>query len=106
MHRHVRATVALALAAAMVAAATPAAAFVDADYSAIGVRIRRSPSLSATIDGLGYPGQGARLWCWRTGSSVGGNTLWYYHTNRTTAVVGYSHDSLIDWGGTTGLNPC
>ena len=85
------------------ALATPAVAFVDGDYASSGIRIRRTPSTSDNrVDGLGYPGQGARVWCWTTGSTVSGSNIWNNHTNRRTGVRGYSWDGNVNWSGTLG----
>lgn len=92
---------------AMLGFAAPAQAVVYGDYTDIGIRIRRTPcTCDGRIDGLGYPGQGATIYCWQFGTNIGGNNHWNYHTNRTTGVTGYSSDYYMTWGGTTPLERC
>jgi hypothetical protein len=76
---------------------TPALAAVNGDYIDTGVRIRKCPDTACTSHGLGYPGQGAAITCYKIGQYVGNSAYWYYHRNRATGVVGYSHSSLIDY---------
>jgi hypothetical protein len=78
----------------VLAAAAPASAYVDGDYAASGVRIRTSAP-SGTILGLGYPGQGARLWCWVVSTTINGNPFWDNNTDRSTGVHGYSAEGLL-----------
>ena len=77
--------------------ATPAQAAANGDYTDTGIRIRKCATTSCTSHGLGYPGQGAAISCYVNGQYLGNNNIWYYHRNRTTGVVGYSHSSLIDY---------
>lgn len=90
------------VAAAPVAAASAAAPvgilYVSGDYRVSGVYIRTCPYTSCTALGLGYPGQGARIDCFRSGTSVGGNNLWLHHRNVTTGVLGYSADYYMRHG--------
>ncbi|MBO3743915.1 hypothetical protein [Actinoplanes flavus] len=87
-------TVAAMATGAVLAAAVPAQAYVDGDYTGNGVRIRASAP-SGTTHGLGYPGQGARLYCYVTSSTVNGNPYWDSNRNRTTGVTGYSAEGLL-----------
>ena len=89
--------------AASSVAAAPAAApvgilSVSGDYRVSGVYIRTCASTSCTALGLGYPGQGARIDCFRQGTTVGGNNLWLHHRNVTTGVLGYSADYYMRHG--------
>jgi hypothetical protein len=86
--------------------AAPAAAAVDGDYTGTDVRIRAAPNLSSTIHGLGYPGHGATIYCWASGSAVNGNTTWYRHRNKRTGVTGYSSATLMAFGGQGPLGRC
>ena len=81
--------------------ATAAQAAAYGDYTASGVRIRACANTTCTIYGLGYPGQGAYITCFRYGEYIGNNSIWYYHRNRTTGVTGYSHSSLINFNSGT-----
>lgn len=72
--------------------------YVSGDYRVSGVNIRTCPYTSCTIVGLGYPGQGARIDCFRTGTDVNGNNLWLHHRNVTTGVLGYSADYYMRHG--------
>ncbi len=77
--------------------AGPAFAAATGDYTGSGVRIRKCPQTtsSCTAHGLGYPGQGANITCYKLGEQTGGTNIWYYHRNRTTGVTGYSHSGQI-----------
>jgi hypothetical protein len=100
MTKHVlRTAVGLVLVAASVLLpASPAAASVNGDYTADGVRIRACPSTTCQpVYGLGYPGQGATIYCYKIGSVVNGTPYWYYHRNRTTGVTGYSTDAFMNF---------
>jgi uncharacterized protein YraI len=90
--------VALAIALLLLGAG-PAGADVYGDYAGDGVRIRTGPSTSRTVVGLGYRGQGARIYCITRGTSVNGNPFWLRHTNRTTSVTGFSADYYMTWSG-------
>ena len=95
--------VAAAAVAAAPVAAVPittrvAALAVDGNYRVAGVNIRTCASTSCTSLGLGYPGQGARIDCFRQGTTVHGNNLWLHHRNLTTGVVGYSADFYMRHG--------
>jgi hypothetical protein len=97
------APVAAAPVAAAPVAAVPittrvAALAVDGNYRVAGVNIRTCASTSCTSLGLGYPGQGARIDCFRQGTTVHGNNLWLHHRNLTTGVVGYSADFYMRHG--------
>jgi hypothetical protein len=97
------APVAAAPVAAVPVAAVPittrvAALAVTGDYRVAGVNIRTCASTSCTSVGLGYPGQGARIDCFRQGTTVHGNNLWLHHRNLTTGVVGYSADFYMRHG--------
>jgi hypothetical protein len=90
------------VAAAPVAASSVAASVgilsVSGDYRVAGVNIRTCASTSCTSVGLGYPGQGARIDCFRTGTDVHGNNLWLHHRNLTTGKLGYSADYYMRHG--------
>jgi hypothetical protein len=65
------------------------------DFKQSGVRIRSGPYLTASVRGLGYPGDGATITQIVRGSHVscpggGGTSEWYLLTNRRTGVWGYS----------------
>lgn len=94
--------VASSVAAAPVAAAPATESvgvlYVSGDYRVSGVYIRSCPYTSCTALGLGYPGQGARIDCFRSGTSVNGNNLWLHHRNVTTGVLGYSADYYMRHG--------
>jgi hypothetical protein len=95
MVRSTRFVLAAALAVGgALAVAMPASAFVDGDYAASGVRIRASAP-SGTIRGLGFPGQGARLFCWVTSTTVNGNPFWDNNQDRATGVSGFSAEGLL-----------
>jgi hypothetical protein len=79
-------------------AASAAILSVSGDYRVSGVYIRSCPFTSCTALGLGYPGQGARIDCFRTGTDVNGNNLWLHHRNVTTGVLGYSADFYMRHG--------
>jgi hypothetical protein len=81
------------------ASAAQAAAY--GDYTASGIRIRACAKTTCTVYGLGYPGQGAYITCFRYGEYIGNNSIWYYHRNRTTGVVGYSHSSYLNFNSGT-----
>jgi hypothetical protein len=104
MRRTIKAALTMAVGTmTALAVAAPAAAYIDGDYNTSGVRIRRTPSTSDNrIDGLGYPGQGARVWCWTTGSTVSGSNIWSNNTDRATSVRGYSWDGYLNWSGVLG----
>src|SRR5690349_16371074 len=72
-----------------------ASANLNGDYIANGVNIRTGPGTSYTSLGLGYVGQGACTFFSADGETINGNNQWYYHTNETTTVTGYSHSSFI-----------
>ncbi len=91
------ATVTAVAAAAALLPAAPAQAAANGDYTGSGVRIRGCPTTSCTTHGLGYRGQGAAISCFRYGEYTEGTSIWYYHRNRTTGVVGYSHSRYIDY---------
>lgn len=80
------------------ASAESSALAVSGDYRVGGVHIRRCASTSCTADGLGYPGQGINITCFRQGTNVGGNDLWLHHRNKTTGVTGYSADYYLRHG--------
>jgi hypothetical protein len=86
------------VAASAVAAAPVEILYVSGDYRVAGVYIRTCPYTSCTALGLGYPGQGARIDCFRSGTSVNGNDLWLHHRNVTTGVLGYSADYYMRHG--------
>lgn len=91
---------AVVLAASIVIPASPAMASANGDYTADGVRIRSCPSTSCnTVYGLGYPGQGATIICYKLGTIVNGTPYWYYHRNKTTGVTGYSTDAYMTFTG-------
>ena len=77
--------------------ATPAFAAASGDYTGSGVRIRKCPQTTSgcAVHGLGYPGQGANITCYKLGEQTGGTNIWYYHRNRATGVTGYSHSGQI-----------
>src|SRR4051794_5683661 len=81
---------ALVVATAMIAA-SPAVASVSSDYDTSGVNIRSGPGTGYTSLGLGYPGQGATIYC-QTGS-------WARHKNKTTGVTGYTLRSYFSFVG-------
>jgi hypothetical protein len=81
--------------------AAPALAAANGDYTAAGVRIRSCANTTCTVRGLGYQGQGAYITCFRYGEYIGNNSIWYYHRNKTTGVVGYSHSSLMNFNSGT-----
>ncbi|HET6532819.1 MAG TPA: hypothetical protein VFH03_19705 [Actinoplanes sp.] len=83
------------------APATPAQAVAYGDYTGTGVRIRQCANTTCTVHGLGYPGQGATITCYRLGQYIGTSAYWYYHRNRTTGVVGYSHSNHLDFASGT-----
>jgi hypothetical protein len=87
------------LAASIVIPASPAMASASGDYTSTGVRIRSCPSTSCTAYGLGYPGQGATIYCYKLGTIVNGTPYWYYHRNKTTGVTGYSTDAYMSFVG-------
>lgn len=90
--------IAAAIAAAgTLAVAAPASAYVDGGYAASGVRLRQTPYTSDNrINGLGYPGQTARLWCYTTGTDVdGGWPYWDSNTDLATGKWGYSYEHLL-----------
>jgi hypothetical protein len=92
-------TATLFVAGTFVAAAAPVEAqAVSGDYRVAGVYIRSCPSTSCTARGLGYPGQDARIDCFRQGTSVSGNDLWLHHRNVRTGVLGYSADFYMRHG--------
>ncbi len=64
-------------------------------FDADGVKIRETPRLDGHVNGLGYNGQGADLWCARGGDLVGGVETWYRLTNRETGVTGWVHFDLL-----------
>lgn len=84
--------------AAAAAAAPVGILSVSGDYRVAGVNIRTCASTSCTSVGLGYPGQGARIDCFRTGTDVNGNNLWLHHRNVTTGKLGYSADYYMSHG--------
>jgi len=90
------------LLATVLVPASPAAATGTGDYNSSGVRIRSCPFTTSgcTIRGLGYPGQGVTVYCYKTGTVVNGDPYWLYHRNRTTGVTGYSSDLYINFTGT------
>jgi hypothetical protein len=92
------APVAAAPLAAAPLAASVAVLSISGDYRVSGVNIRTCASTSCTSLGLGYPGQGARIDCFRTGTDVSGNNLWLHHRNVTTGVLGYSADFYMRHG--------
>ncbi|GIH05336.1 hypothetical protein Rhe02_34030 [Rhizocola hellebori] len=90
------AVTAVASVAALLPAA-PAQAAATGDYTGSGVRIRACATLSCTIHGLGYVGQGATINCFVYGQYTEGTSIWYHNRNRTTGVVGYSHSKYLDF---------
>src|SRR6478735_5609077 len=82
---------ALVVATAMIAA-SPAVASVSSDYDTSGVNLRSGPRTGYTSLGLGYPGQGATIYC-ETASG------WARHKNKTTGVTGYSKRSYFTFIG-------
>jgi hypothetical protein len=76
---------------------SPAHAAAYGDYTGTGIRIRKCATTSCTAHGLGYPGQGAYITCYRLGEYIGNSAYWYYHRNRATGVVGYSHSNHVDY---------
>jgi len=85
------------LAVAILVPASPASASASGHYNADGVRIRSCPftTSNCVILGLGYPSQNVTVTCWKTGTTVNGGNIWYYHRNRATGVVGYSTEIYI-----------
>jgi uncharacterized protein YraI len=81
----------------LLAMAVPAGASLNGDYGADGVRIRTGPSTSRTVVGLGYPGQGATLFCITTGTNINGDPFWLRNRNKATSVTGYSADYYMRW---------
>jgi len=86
------------VAASALAGAPVTVLSISGDYRVSGVYIRSCPFTSCTGLGLGYPGQGARIDCFRTGTDVNGNNLWLHHRNVTTGVLGYSADFYMRHG--------
>lgn len=80
------------------------ASAVSGDYAGSGIAIRSCQFTSCTRLGLGYPGQGATIYCFKQGTNVNGNPFWDYHRNNSTGVTGYSADYYMNWSGT--LYPC
>jgi uncharacterized protein YraI len=99
MKRLAKSLVTAVLAAVLLAMPAAAYAYVDGDYGGDGVRIRTGPYTTRTVVGLGYRGQGARLFCITRGTTINGNPWWEYHRNRTTGVTGYSSDYYMRWSG-------
>jgi hypothetical protein len=95
------ATASVAFSALLLAPSSPAAAAANGDYIATDVRIRACPTTSCTIHGLGYPGHGAYITCYKIGDYLSGSSYWYYHRNKRTGVTGYSHSSLLDFSSGT-----
>jgi uncharacterized protein YraI len=81
----------------LLAAALPAVASLNGDYADSGVRIRTGPSTSRTVLGLGYPGQGATLYCITTGTNINGDPFWLRNRDQATGVTGYSADYYMSW---------
>lgn len=79
--------------------AAPAVA-ISGDYATSGVAIRKAPDTSSIRHGLGYPGQGATIYCFTTGDNVSGNPYWDRNRNQKTGVTGYSADYYMSWTGT------
>ncbi len=98
--------VAMILAATTLTAGAAHAADVPGDYTASGVNIRTCPWTSCASRGLGYPGQGMNIWCYKQGQAVGpnNNTIWMYHQNKSTGVYGYSSAVYVKFFGA--VDPC
>ncbi|MFD7003980.1 hypothetical protein ACFWA5_49105 [Streptomyces mirabilis] len=61
-------------------------------YLVNGARIRTSPSTGSTTVGYGYTSHNATVYCRR----VVGGVEWFYHTDTTTNVSGWSrYDVLV-----------
>jgi hypothetical protein len=91
----------------MAVTADSASAAITGDYLVSGANIRAAATLSSTVVGVGYPGQGVTSWCWKYGDQVGGGSnAWDYHTNLTTRVNGYSSVTVLTFSSRAGLPQC
>jgi hypothetical protein len=59
-------------------------------FNNTGVNIRSGQYTTCAIVGEGYNGHDVSIRCYAYGTSVNGNTLWLYITDRTTGVTGWS----------------
>jgi len=94
--------IAIVFAAASVTVGTAHAdvnGLVAGDYTAGAVNIRTCPWTSCASKGMGYPGQGVTIECWKHGQAIGpnNNTIWFRHWNNTTGVYGYSSQVYINF---------
>jgi hypothetical protein len=94
----------LALAATAGLMAVPAAATtpVAGDYISAGTNIRSGAHTTSSVNGIGYAGQGALIYCWVTGDDVSGDTTWLYNKDQATGVIGYSAEAVMTWSGGAG----
>lgn len=82
--------VALATLTLIGATSLPATAGVDGTYRKNNVKIRSGPYTSSTLRGQGFLGQDACVFYAATGTTVDGNSTWWYHQNYSTGVEGFS----------------
>lgn len=75
------------------------------DYTGAGASIRACQYTSCTIQGYGYPGQGAQIECYKNGTSVDGYVQWHRHNNLATGVRGYTTVTLMSWSGGVSICP-
>ncbi|MEE4547005.1 hypothetical protein V2S66_34200 [Streptomyces sp. V4-01] len=75
---------------------------VPGTFSNAGVNIRNGQYTNCTVLGAGYNGHDLTFRCFADGTSVGGNGVWIYLTDRTTGVTGWASAAYI-WG--YGENP-
>lgn len=66
----------------------------DTDYTT-AANIRSGPTTSDTIYGVGYPGQGARDYCFTMGTYVNGNPYWDSNTDLATGISGYTSEEYL-----------
>lgn len=77
----------------LIAGTGPASASIQGSvgvYTGNGVNERACPSTSCTIYGEAYYGQGGCQVCTTTGTVINGDPYWYWASNFSTGVGGWS----------------
>jgi hypothetical protein len=85
-------------ATAMTAMTAPAAAAdvpTSAAFTEDSVRIRSAPALDARVNGQGHRGHRVTVWCEIPGDPIDRNYTWFWLTDHTTGVEGYSWSGKV-----------
>ncbi|GAB2658398.1 hypothetical protein GCM10027271_16330 [Saccharopolyspora gloriosae] len=68
----------------------------EGDYLVDGAAIRPEPNRSKGPIGSGYVAHQVDMHCGAYGEEIDGRSDWYFHTDVTTGVTGWTHGSAVD----------